>query len=77
VGSGPAIMDQKLIAMSVTDRLTSLISDSSGDPFVPQRTSGYSDDQKHHVVLPAFIFVHFLIVVIHTPNCDPLTFLLK
>ena len=35
VGSGPAVMDQKLIAMSETDRLASLISDSSGDPFVP------------------------------------------
>ena len=42
VGSGSAIMDQNLIAMSETDRLASLISDSSGDPFVPQRTSGYS-----------------------------------
>ena len=59
VGSGPAIMDQKIIAMSETDRLASLTSDSSGDPFVHSAPPAILDDQKHHVVLPAFIFVHF------------------
>ena len=77
VGSGPAVMDQKLIAMSETDRLASLISDSSGDPFVPQRTSGYSRWSEASCCSSSVHIRSILIVLIHTPNSDPLTFLLK
>ena len=77
VGSGPAVMDQKLIAMSETDRLASFISDSSGDPFVPQRTSGYSRWSEASCCSSNVHIRSILIVLIHTPNSDPLTFLLK
>ena len=77
VGSGPAVMDQKLIAMSETNRLASLISDSSGDPFVPQRTSGYSRWSEVSYCSSSVHIRSILIVLIHTPNSDPLTFLLK
>ena len=77
VGSGPAVMDQKLIAMSNTDRLASLISDSSGDPFVPQRTSGYSWWLEASCCSSSIHIRSFLIIFIHTPNSDPFTFLLK
>ena len=77
VGSGQTVMDQKLIAMSETDRLAPLISDSSGDPFVPQRTSGYSQWSEASCCSSSVHIRSILIVLILTPNSDPLTFLLK
>ena len=77
VGLGPAVMDQKLIAMSETNRLASLISNSSGDPFVPQRTSGYSQWSEASCCSSSVHIRSILIVLILTPNSDPLTFLLN
>jgi len=77
VGSGLAVMDQKLIAMSETNRLASLISDSSSDPFVPQRTSGYSWWSEASYCSSSVHIRSILIILIHTPNSDQLTFLLR
>ena len=68
MGSDPAVMDQKLIAMSEIDRLAPLISDSSDDPFIPQRTSGYSQwseasrcSSSVHIRSILIVFLTFLL----------------